>query len=166
MLPPPTPPPPTLKPKNRWKPALAFLVVFLGFGVYSKINPPTTSSTPSANVATHSGGSTSDWLIAHADAIQSYLSQAKAHALSISDSTTPAEMMSNCQNMLTSVDAMYFASWKTDSGAPESWIAELQYMHDAMSACTRSDFTTAGDQMDLARGQMTAFTHVIQANTP
>jgi len=162
MLPPPTPPHPTLKPKNRWKPALAFLVVFLGFGIYSKINPPTKSTSQTVVTST----TTSDWLLAHADAIMPFLDSARVHATTLGQSTTPDEMSNACADMLPLVNNMYSASWKNDSGAPNSWAAYLDETRTALTRGTQGDFTTAGNHLETARLHLSTFTDVVRINTP
>ena len=165
--------PPTLV-KNKNKKAMWIgigLVLIVGaVGAYNK--PPKTSvtgvSTPTTK-AVESGftpTATQAWLLGNQESISKYLEDAGVYSTLVSGSTTPGEFMSNCSMMLTMVDDYYYASWKTEPGAPTSWIRLLNLMHDGLTYCAAGDFTRGSETIGKAAEEQGAFTDDIKAATP
>jgi hypothetical protein len=173
----PPPPPPAPEPKSsifslfKVRAGIVMMLVIIGAGLFNNSDKTeqTRASIPLTPTTTEGGfklTETQSWLLGNSDSISKYLEDAGVYSEIISDSTTPGEMMSNCSTMLTMVDDYYYASWKTESGAPTSWIRLLNLMHDGLTYCAAGDFDRGSEVIGRAAEEQGAFTADIEAATP
>lgn len=175
--PPQPPPPPTVPPAKpsiftaKMKVGIALTIGIIAIGLLGDAKKPETTkpSIPLTPVTLSNGSAlteTQAWLLGNQKAITRYLDEASVYSARLASDTTPSAMMRDCAEMLTMVDGYYYSSWKTDAGAPTSWIRLLNLMHDGLTYCAAGDFTRGGEAVKQAADQQDAFTADIKAATP
>ncbi|CAB4192979.1 hypothetical protein UFOVP1246_19 [uncultured Caudovirales phage] len=173
----PPPPPPAPEPKPsifslfKVRAGIVMMLVIIGAGLFSNTNkeePPKASIplTPTTVKSDFTLTDTQSWLLVHQESISKYLNDAGVYSSAIASDTTPSSMMSDCSAMLTMVDDYYYAPWKTELGAPSSWIRLLNLMHDGLTYCAAGDFTRGGQAVEKASEEQGNFTADIKAATP